>query len=391
MMMFRFLIFGIFFSGFTHCLDAVSATTNLAEKKGKIKESFYYALPENYFTITLVINKIQTYKGPLADYAGKVTQLSSVVQEDAVHYAISCVKMDIHSRIDTAHVYRAEVSGKNECSYHFLYKDLLLSAYNKPATSLWTEKQVLDMENTSAHRQNRFSIYKADAMIEKYDTTYIQEVFDTIVVQIPKITKRLFAKPTQQQAAEAIKTIETIREARWLLINGDHETDYSQLELMLSELQKKEDEYLALFKGITEKEELSYTFTILPSQKGALITLPLFQFSEKYGIGDRGIDNEKISYSLRLTSKGIHEAVEQADRILEQTKACKKDKANKSNLYYRKPQYFLFSLYRGNDLVQDFGIYPISQFGETRPLPVKVSSFEIDPLTGALKYMEIEE
>jgi hypothetical protein len=390
--MFRFLILGLFFLFFTYSIEAMSATINHVEKKGKTKESFYYALPENYFTITVVINKIQTYKGPLADYAGKVTGLSSVVQEEAVHYSISCVKIDIHARIDIGHVYRAEISNTdNNKVYHLLYKELLLSSYNKPTTSLWQEKQHLDMENTSAHRQNRFSIYKADAMIEKYDTTYIQEVFDTIVVQVPKITKRLFAKPTQQQAEEAIKTIETIREARWLLINGDHETDYAQLELMLSELQEKEDEYLALFKGITEKEELSYTFTVLPAQKGNVMTLPLFQFSEKHGIGNRGEDREKINYTLRLTSKGIHEAVEQADKKFEETKSQKNNKTSEGILYYRKPQYFLFSLYRGNDLVQDFGIYPISQFGETLPLPSNVSSFEIDPLTGALKYMEIKE
>ncbi|MDR0603831.1 MAG: DUF4831 family protein [Bacteroidales bacterium] len=389
--MFRILILGMFSLFFTDSVEAINATANQVEKKGKTKESFYYALPENYFTITVVINKIQTYKGPLADYAGKVTGLSSVVREDAVHYAISCVKIDIHSRIDVGHVYRADVSNTDNNLYHLLYKELLLSSYSNPTTSLWQEKQPLDMENTSTHRQNRFSLYKADAMIEKYDTTYIQEVFDTVVVQIPKITKRLFAKPTQQQAEEAIKTIETIREARWFLINGDHETDFSQLERMLSELQKKEDEYLALFKGITEKEELSYTFTIAPVQKGNVITLPLFQFSEKYGIGNRGEDRTKINYTLRLTSKGIHEAVEKADKKFEETKSQKNNKTSESVLYYRKPQYYLFSLYRENDLVQDFGVYPISQFGETLPLPSNVSSFEIDPLTGSLKYMEIKE
>jgi hypothetical protein len=227
-------------------------------------------------------------------------------------------------------------------------------------------------------------------MIEKYDTTYTQEVFDTIVVQIPKITKRLIAKPTQQQAEEAIKTIEMIREARWLLISGDHETDYSNLELMLSELQKKENEYLALFKGITEKEKLFYTFTIQPSQKGTTISLPLFRFSEKTGIGDRG-DGEKINYVLHLTSKGIHEAVEEVDKKIAESQSHNKNRDNKNVLYCRKPQYFLFSLYKGNDLIQDFGIYPISQFGEILPLPSNVSSFEIDSLTGYLKYVEIKE
>ena len=224
-------------------------------------------------------------------------------------------------------------------------------------------------------------------MIEKYDTVYVQEMVDSVMVQVPKITKRLIAKPTQQQADEAIKMIESIREARWLPISGDHEVNYTELELMLSELQKKENEYLALFTGITEKEEFIYTFPVfLPSQKGIATRLPLFQFSKEYGIG---MNDDSINYTLAIHATGIMgEAVKIADKKFTSSKAYKKDKkAGKNSLYYRKPEYLWVSLCEGHSIVQDFGIYPISQYGETVPLPTNTTFFEIDPLTGALKYI----
>lgn len=378
--MMRFLIVGISVACFLWNTEVIANQSDNGKKKGKIKESFYYALPENYFTVTVVIDKITAHKGPLSEHSGKITGLSSVVKEDAVYYAVSRVSLEECAKIDLQHVYYVEVTHKHTVPYYTLYKNLLLSAYNTVTAASW-------QENTSFSTQNYFSVYPSEAMIEKYDTIYVQEMIDSVAVQVPKITKRLITKPTQQQADEAIKMIETIREARWTLISGDNEVDYSQLELMLAELQKKENEYVALFSGIAEKEELTYTFVVIPSQKGNVIKIPLFQFSERQGISNENEDLTTVNYTLRLTEKGIHEAVIKADKKFAENKSEKKKEVNNS-LYYRKPQYFMVSLYKENNLIQDFGIYPISQFGETVPLPANAFFFEIDPLTGSLKFIE---
>ena len=383
--MVRFLFAGASFLWFFGTVEVVGSPQDTDKKKEKIKESFYYALPENYFTVTVVVDKISTYKGPLQEHAGKITGLPSAVKEDAVYYVVSQVRLEEHARMDYNHVYYVEASHTCAVPYHLLYKELLLGGYNTVADSVWQEKKSVYQENNI---QNRFRVYASDAMIEQYDTTYVQQMIDTTVMQVPKITKRLITKPTQQQADEAIKMIEGIREARWLLVSGDREVDYTELQLMLSELQKEENEYVALFGGITEKEELTYRFTVFPSQKNTVITFPLFQFSKKQGVNNTDEDKEKISYTLRLTSTKIHEAVENADKKFAEKKSSTK-KENKNSLYYRKPQYFMVSLYKDNDLVQDFGIYPVSQFGETVPLPANTSFFEINSLTGALKYILI--
>ena len=384
----RFLFIGIsvlFVFGNT---EIVANPSDAGKKKPKIKESFYYALPENYFIVTVVVEKTTTYKGPLREYAGKITGLSQVVKNDAVYYAISSVNLEMRSTIDYNHVYYVETSHKNAVPYHILYKDLLLSAYDRADTmfSSLIKKPFVNQANTLLYEQNRFNAYSSDAMIEKYDTVYVQAMVDSVMVQVPKITKRLIAKPTQLQADEAIKMIESIREARWLLISGDHEVDYTKLELMLSELQKKENEYLTLFTGITEKEELTYTFPVfLPSQKEVATRLPLFQFSKEHGIG---ITEDSVNYTLAIQPIGMGEAVKMADKKFVSSKAYQKDKkAGKNSLYYRKPQYFMVDMYEKNNFVKHVGTYPISQYGETVPLPTNTTFFEIDPLTGALKYI----
>ena len=382
----RFLIICM---SFLLCFLTVGATTTPSEtgkKKKNIKEHFYYALPENYFTVTLTVDKITTFKAPLADYAGKVTGLSSVVKENAVRYSISEVKLTVHSRMDMQQVYYVEIPSQ-DIPYHCLYKDLLLNNYTDILQNVEHQQSTAMEQNTDLYQQNRFSIYTADAMVKKYDTSYIEQIVDTIVVLIPKITERLVAKPTQQQAQEAINTIAEIREARWLLISGDYETDYSNLQLMLDQLQQKEDEYLTLFSGITEEEKLTYTFTVTPSKRGDKLTGPLFYFSDKQGIVNKDDNVPKTEYTLHFNLTNIQDAANKAKNDFMESKPEKEQKKN-VNLYYRNPQYYTVTLYNGIKLVKNFGIYPVAQFGETMKLPANVHSFKIDSLTGALLYLE---
>ena len=364
--------------------------SDVDKKKGKLNEHFYYALPQNYFTVTVKISKCSMFEGPLSDYAGKLTGLSAVIKEDAVHYSITEISLQIHSQVDLQQVYYVEYPLKNT-SFRQKYKDLLIP--KETILNQTEQNQQSVSETIPLKQQNRFSIYAADAMVEKYDTVYVSQVIDTLVVQVPKITKRLVAKPTQQQAQEAIGAIEKIREAYWLLISGDFETDFSNLERMLDELKQKENEYLALFGGVTENEEWVYTFTVIPSKQENKLNIPLFYFSEKQGITKIRENQHQMEYILKLNPADIHNAVSKANKsfmsnLRETDRAKANNEQKQTGLYYRNPHYYSVSLYNGANMVKNFGIYPLSQFGEVQMLPSTVYSFEIDPFTGALLYME---
>jgi hypothetical protein len=368
---------------------AKAATATPDKHNKKVKEYFYYALPSNYFVVTVKVNKIRTFEGPLSDYAGQLTGLSSVVKENAVHYEITDITLHLEACPDEKQVYYVEVP-TNDVSIRKLYQSLLFPACNATRKENDIPKAFAPADD-KLYTQNRFSMYTADAMMEKYDTTYTIQIIDTVEVQVPKITKQLVAKPTKQQAQETIDAIQKIRDAYWWLISGDYDNDFSNLSLMLNELKQKENEYLALFAGITETEELTCTFVITPSTQEDNTRIPLFYFSDRQGMVSKDENISKTTYTLSLKLSAMQHAVDAADEQFMSSTTEKEQGgsvAKNTGLFYRQPQYYSVSIYDGEHLVKNFGVYPVAQLGERRMLPENIHSFEIDPLTGALLYME---
>jgi hypothetical protein len=222
-------------------------------------------------------------------------------------------------------------------------------------------------------------------VIEKYDTVYTYEEIDSLLVQVPHVTRSLVIKPTKRQAEEAMENLEKIREARWLLISGDHEVDYSQLERMLAELQKMENDYLDLFRGITENEEEEFTFMVYPTQKEVIFSLPLFRFSASDGITEKEIGT--LSYALNFKSlDSQNELIKKITADSEKQK--KKSKFDGKTIYYRLPQIYAIALMENGKQTQIFGEYPVAQLGEVLPLPRKVKRFKLDPFTGGVKFIK---
>lgn len=344
-------------------------------------DAFFYALPENYFEVKVTVQKETYYKGPLADYAGEISGLSSTIKENRVRYKMLSMTLQEYARADKNQLYKLKKSGNK---HYFKYLSSgLLSMERKTSPNLSKKEETLSLGAVGGcETVNRFPIYSANAVMEKYDTTYTYEDIDSVLVQVPHITRSLVIKPTKRQAEEAMESLEKIRETRWLLISGDHEVDYSQLALMLAELQKMEKDYLALFSGMLETEEKEYTFTVYPTQKVDVFSLPLFRFSATDGITEKEIGT--ISYSLNF--KSLDAQNELIRKITTDGEKQKKKPDNSgTTIYYRLPQIYTIILMENGKQSQVFGEYPVAQLGEVLSLPKKVKQFELDPLTGGLK------
>lgn len=373
-----------FFVFFMACLSV--SNTVLAQT-----EMFYYALPENYFEVKVKVQKETFYKGPLADYAREVTGLSTTVQENKVQYKILSITVKELSRADKSQLYKL----KKTCNRHRFYfsnSGLLNMEKNAPNHSkgkgaippIEQEKQGVAYipHCEKSEGINHFAIYSADAVMEKYDTAYTYEEIDSVLVQIPHITRSLVVKPTKQQAEDAMENLEKIREARWLLISGDREVDFSQLGLMLAELQKMENNYLSLFSGMLDTAEEEYTFIVYPTQKETVFSLPLFRFSTADGITGKEVGTK--SYALHFEAlDAINELIEEIRTDTEKQK-LKMDNNGKT-VYYRQPQVYAVSLLENGKTIQEFGVFQIAQLGEILSLPKKVKQFQLDPFTGGLK------
>jgi len=366
------------------CIYATAQDTNKIIQTN----AFFYALPENYFEVKVIVQKETFYKGPLADYAGEVTGISSTVKENKVQYKILSINLKEYAREDKNQLYKLKNTYKR---HHFKYLSSGLLNMERKTSATPSEvgySPLLGGVYTPHHGKNdelnRFPIYSADAVMEKYDTIYTYEVIDSMLVQVPNITRSLVIKPTKQQAEEAVESLEKIREARWLLISGDHEVDYSQLEIMLAELQKMESDYLTLFSGMLETEEKEYTFIVCPTQKVDIFSLPLFRFSTADGITEKEIGT--ISYSLNF------KVLESQNELITITTADEKQKKKTDNkgttIYYRLPQIYTIALMENGKQSQIFGKYPVAQLGEVLSLPKKVKRFQLDPFTGGLKFVK---
>ena len=354
-------------------------------------DAFFYALPENYFEVKVTVQKETFYKGPLADYAGGVTGISSTVKENKVQYKIVSITLKEYARADKNQLYKLKKSYKK---HHFSYLNSgLLNMERKTAPSERGEYSPFEggrgmsefIPNYVKENKNRFSIYSADAVMEKYDTTYTYEDIDSVLVQMHHVTRSLVIKPTKRQAEEAMEKLEKIRESRWLLISGEQEVNFSRLELMLAELQKMENDYLALFSGMLETEEKEYTFTVFPTQKVDIFSLTLFRFSASDGITEKEIGT--ISYSLNF--RALNSQNELINKTVTADEKQKKKMDNSgATVYYRLPQVYTIALMENGKQSQVLGQYPVAQLGEVLSLPKKVKRFQLDPLTGGLRFVK---
>ena len=353
-------------------------------------DAFYYALPENYFEVKVKVQKETLYKGPLAEYAGVVTGIPFTVKENKVQYKILSIAVKVYARADKNQLYKLQKTGKQHY-FKFLQSGLLNMECKGEIEEFWEMGEIVEIGEvgeigkfSSNYRQNenvnRFSIYSADAVMERYDTTYIYEEIDSVLVRVPNVTRSLVIKPTKRQAEDAMEKLEKIRETRWQLISGENEVDYSQLSVMLAELQKMENDYLTLFSGMLESEEVEYTFIVCPTQKMDIFSIPLFRFSTADGITEKEIGT--VSYSLNF--KSLDSQKELIEKIKSNTEKKKIDDSGKT-VYYRQPQIYSVVLLENGKQSQAFGEYPVAQLGEVLSLPKKVKRFQLDPFTGGLK------
>lgn len=347
---------------------------------------FYYALPENYFEVKVSVQKETFHKGPLTDYSGGVIGLSSIVKENKVQYKILYITIKEYARGDRDQLYKLKPSFQKQ----FIYLNSgLLEMGRKDFPNLksgnFSSEKTYTPDYGKTEEVNRFPIYTADAVMERYDTTYMYEIVDSVLVQVPTVIRSLMIKPSKRQAEDAMDKLDKIREVRWALISGDHEIDYSKLDVMLAELQKMENDYLALFSGTAEKEEQEYTFLVCPMQKNAVFSLPLFRFSITEGITEKEIGT--VSYALNF--KSVDSQNELIKKVATDTqKQKKKIDISGATVYYRQPHVYTLSLIENGKQVQVFGDFPIAQLGEILSLPKGVKRFQLDPFTGGLKFVK---
>ncbi len=342
----------------------------------EVTRSFFYSLPMNYFKVTVTLDKTSRYPGPFAEYAERMLGLSGAIRENSIQYSIRSIDIQECSLPDTSRTYAVE------------YADGVYPSGAVFAGIEYPSRWNVDFSTPDAQTRAQFEIYDNYTLIEKIDTVYEDVMVDSVWTKVPKIYKKMVEKTTAQKADEALEKIKNIREAQWLLLTGDHEVDFSNLQYMISELKKEEETYLSLYSGFSVTEDEIHTFIVaLPKEKSDVLLLPLFGFSEKTGLlRDAGFRKDLEVFQLKMENRHTTDALHPVLDALDRGK-----KKSSYGFYYRIPEYYSGSIVNRKGMVKELGDFPVSQYGLVNRLPKNLMSFELDALTGNLKFPSNQE
>ena len=205
-----------------------------------------------------------------------------------------------------------------------------------------------------------FKNYANVSYTETEDAFVETKIINGVVTQVPANRTRLVNKTAEQKVQEAADRISQIRKDRNSLIAGEQEVSYSAeaLQLMISQLNQSENDYLDLFRGIVLEDEMHYYFYVIPN-KGQY-SMPLFNIDQNEGF-KLATDASAAAYSLRINPFNMV-----------MLPAKKEDKKSAQGFRVRQPQNVNIDLLHNGETIHQFGIYPMLQWGDVKVLPTNL-------------------
>lgn len=339
----------------------------MAQKKSS---SFSYILPYNYFEIEATLVKHEQTRGPLCNYANKLTEnKQSVITKDSVFYTFSGIKLTWKSAGDTSKTYPIDPSHP---AFANLFKQGMIVGFEQMPDI----QETYNFEMPEKEQENRFYLFHPDEMEQVFDTTYQNIYEEDEVVKIPKITSHWQPKSGERYAKDIANEIEEIRDTRKDLLSGALEVDFSRLDLMLEGLNARENDLIVLFTGYTEKTKETQTFRIVPKGNADTLYCPLFGFSSAIGFTN---DIYTQRYKLMLCK----------EKNCQTPKEPKVD--SKNSLCVNTPAYYGVYLLCDKKIIQYLGAYPIAQNGSVRYVTEPLLNIELNPYTGAIETLEVKK
>ena len=353
-------------------------------------EGFYYALPISQFKIDIVVKKTDKIKGPYAAFASRYLGLENVIKENSTIYQISDVSITSKAFPDPFNYYFVELfnhkglKDKNKKIYAELTENGLIQSINTKYESL--EKNVGDVDL----KESSFNYFRKLHKLSAYDNLYMQidtviekVNLDTITIEKKILKKTLVEKSAEQKAKEAADFIMELKEAKFQLLRGYAEINYSKetIDYMVSNLDSMETDYLSMFTGTTNSRLIKYRFWYIPEEDD--ISIPLCKFSEEVGIKDT---SESSGEYILLNF------VPTGNSSLVSTNAQQKNNLPKDvkGFFYRIPELVKVSVNREHNVITKEN-FLIPQFGSITYLPAVYDEIEFYPGTGAIRSVNFEK
>lgn len=246
------------------------------------KVAVYYTLPRTVIYIRVICIQNEYIPGPYADYATKFLGIEGVSNTPKIEYSIEKVDIEAQSESDPKAMFAVYPSGKGYGNFLALSQEGLILPVNKNINgkSIYLEQERSDLDGI---------VYKDLSpnpfIAQENSTFYGRTLRDSVYVRVPIQRSVTVEKNMEEKAQEAADFIFNIRKKRldFLTPDIDHPFTGDALQLILNELQRLEDEYLALFIGKRFAHKITQIFSYIPSNLEGESAI-LFRFSESKGI-----------------------------------------------------------------------------------------------------------
>ena len=363
------------FSILTFILALVMVSSASAQRDDKRKatagetamplEGVVYALPQTGIRVHVTATRERFVRGPFSVYAQKMLGIDNVPQADGDRWNMDQMQIELFSEPDPEQVYKAMGQAAQMVS---LTESGILAGINSDSYQEKSAIQTSSFLMNNLDQPTRFTDLSLWSYYSAVDSTR---------------RSRMVSKTQEQKAAEAAETIFNLRNSRFtLLTNGDDEPlpDGKSFEVMVQELGKMEENYLALFIGKSEKQTYEFSFDYVPGSKNVKGEV-FFRFSE-----DRG-----VLPKTDLSGRPIVIDVVKAESLTNKQNslsASKNPAAGKSGLYYRMPGMAEIRIMDGGTQLATSRA-AVAQFGGIAPVPEDIldGSYKLEffPSTGAVK------
>ena len=314
---------------------------------------FYYQLPTSAIKVNVTVTKVREIKGYYADQAEKLLGLTNIISDNRAFYKLKNVSIETVRIPDTKLAFAVEPSAQQVKEQS--YTKALLKQQN-------SQDEVFEetYSTSTTAIPDFFQNYANVSYTETEDAFVETKIINGVVTQVPANRTRLVSKSAEQKVQEAADRITQIRKDRNSLMAGEQEVPYSKeaLELMISQLNQAENDYLDLFRGIVLEDEIHYTLYVIPEKDDT--TLPLFSIDQNTGFTATTSVTE-ANYTLLLTP-------------FNKTHAIKDQEVKNKNKGFRirHPQAVYIDLQHNYETVHHFGIYQLLQWGDIETLPANL-------------------
>ena len=288
-----------------------------------------YYMPKTQVAITVEYDQVQVAPGPFYQYAQRYLNTDNVVLEAQTYYELTDMHIHTQAVADHERAYKVHAQRDVEAQLLSLTADGLLYGYNVgPATVVSQATE----ENTMAKPMEE--------------------------VLMPLLEEQMIASSIAKMAEGAARQIYHIREMRLNILTGDVEhvpADGQAMQLVLNELNQREQALTELFVGRKQVTHLTKTLYYTPSD--APHPTMIARFSKFGGIVDaEDLSGEPIQMTVTATKQSLH-----SNHAVEDKKALQP-----SEIYYNLPGQAAISI-RYKDITKTISC-PVAQYGVAIPL-----------------------